>query len=245
MTTKPGEKKILEVRDLSVTFGTLTVLESISFFVERGDALAIIGPNGSGKTTLFRALLGAVPYAGTVRWAEGVRIGYVPQKLDIDRQLPLTAFDFLRSKACASGARKEDVARALTAVRLPDAVLARNLGELSSGHFGRAMIAFALIGKPNVLLFDEPTASVDMAGEEEIYETLHRLQDEHDLTLLLISHDLHLVYRHASTVLCVNRKQVCFGEPTEALTPDMLARLYGHHPALFHNLHNLHHEHRR
>ncbi|MBI2036805.1 MAG: metal ABC transporter ATP-binding protein [Candidatus Liptonbacteria bacterium] len=236
------KEKILDVRNLNVVFGDFIVLEDISFFVERGEALAIIGPNGSGKTTLFRALLSAIPYTGTVRWAPQTKIGYVPQKLDIDRQLPLTARDFLHSKARVSSAGREDVERAAASVRLEDAVLERNLGELSSGQFQRAMIAFALIGKPNVLLFDEPTASVDVAGEEEVYETLHRLQDEHGLTLLLISHDLHLVYRHANTVLCVNRKRTCFGEPVETLTPETLARLYGHHPALFHNLH---HDHRR
>lgn len=233
---QPREGKILDVRDLSVAFGDFVVLENISFFVERGEALAIIGPNGSGKTTLFRALLGTIPYAGTVRWAPRTKIGYVPQKLDIDRQLPLTARDFLTSKAHVSGAGKEDAARAAASVRLEDAVLERNLGELSSGQFQRAMIAFALIGKPDVLLFDEPTASVDVAGEEEVYDTLHRLQDEHGLTMLIISHDLHIVYRHATTVLCVNRTQVCFGEPVLTLTPETLSKLYGHHPALFHGL---------
>ncbi|MDP3947323.1 MAG: metal ABC transporter ATP-binding protein [bacterium] len=235
---EPREKKILDVQDLTVSFGDFVVLENISFTVLRSEALAIIGPNGSGKTTLFRALLGAIPYRGTVRWVEGTKIGYVPQRLDIDRQLPITARDFLYSKARISGASEKEISEAATAVRLSETVLRRNLGELSSGQFQRAMIAFALIGSPNVLLFDEPTASVDVAGEEEVYETLHRLQDERGLTLLLISHDLHLVYQHASTVLCVNKKQVCFGEPTMTLTPEMLAKLYGHHPALFHGLHH-------
>lgn len=238
MTKKPRSEKILDVRELAVAFGDFVALENISFFVERGEALAIIGPNGSGKTTLFRALLGAIPYSGTVRWAPGTKIGYVPQKLDIDRQLPVQAKDFLLSKARISGASAGEIAAAVHAVRLSGAVLERNLGELSSGQFQRAMIAFALIGKPDVLLFDEPTASVDVAGEEEVYETLHRLQDERNLTMLLISHDLHLVYRHATTVLCVNRAQVCFGEPTEMLTPETLSRLYGRHPALFHGLHH-------
>jgi zinc transport system ATP-binding protein len=235
---KKISEKILEVQNLSVYFGEALVLENISFSVERGEVLAIIGPNGSGKTTLLRALIGSIPYSGKIIWAEDTKIGYVPQKLDIDRQLPIRTQDFLNAKAKISGANDDDIAEAVNAVKLSNAVLIRNLGELSSGQFQRAMIAFALIGNPNVLLFDEPTASVDIAGEEEIYETLHHLQDKRKLTMLLISHDLHLVYRHATNVLCVNQKQLCFGEPIETLTPETLSKLYGHHPALFHNIHD-------
>lgn len=103
----------------------------------------------------------------------------------------------------------------------------KKFSELSSGEFQRALIAWALIGKPNLLLFDEPTASVDIEGQELIYELLHRLEERHGITLILISHDLTVVYRYATKVLCLNHSQICFGYPQEVLTTERLEELYG------------------
>lgn len=229
--------KLLTVANLDVSFDGFSAIENLSFEVEEGETLAIVGPNGSGKTTLFRALLEVIPFSGRIEWNKKVRIGYVPQKIDIDRQLPMTINDFLLAKASISGLKSEAIKTIREAVKLPDGLLRQNIGHVSSGQFQRAMIAFALLGDPNTLLFDEPTASVDIAGEEEIYETLHRLQDQRGLTLILISHDLHLIYRHATKVLCLNKRKICYGEPTAALTPKNLTKIYGHHPALYHHLH--------
>ena len=96
---------VLEVEHLRVSFGENEVLRDLSFAVPEGSVLAVIGPNGSGKTVLFHALIGSVPHRGTVRWAEGVRLGYVPQKMDIERDLPVSGVDFLRAKAAISGVR--------------------------------------------------------------------------------------------------------------------------------------------
>jgi zinc transport system ATP-binding protein len=93
----------LEVEDLGVRFGRQPVLAGVNLAVPEGETLAVIGPNGSGKTILFKALIGAVPAEGAVRWAPGTRLGYVPQKLDIERELPITGHDFLRAKAAVSG----------------------------------------------------------------------------------------------------------------------------------------------
>jgi zinc transport system ATP-binding protein len=217
----------LEVEDLSVSFGEARVLHGLSFAVPRGQALAVIGPNGAGKTVLFRALSGAIAYQGQVRWAEGTRIGYVPQKLDIERDLPLTGQDFLHAKAAVSGARREDVQRALAEVNLPRRVAQKPIGTLSGGQFQRLLLAFALVGRPTVLLFDEPTAGVDEPGEERLYEMIHRVQEEDRLTLLLISHELSLVYRYATNVLCLSREVPCYGPPDEVLTPERIEQVYG------------------
>src|SRR5689334_21500213 len=90
--------KILEVKDLNVSFNGIKAVDNLNFEVDEEDNFAIIGPNGSGKTVLFRALLGTVPYKGEIKWAEGIRIGYVPQKLEIDKSLPLTLEEFLKTK---------------------------------------------------------------------------------------------------------------------------------------------------
>lgn len=229
---------LLRVENLSVAFDGFPAIENLSFAVEEGETLAIVGPNGSGKTTLFRALLGVIPFSGKIEWDKKVKIGYVPQKIDIDRQLPMTVNDLLLAKADINNLKKDSIKQICESVKLPDGLLQKNIGQISSGQFQRTMIAFALLGDPNTLLFDEPTASVDIAGEEEIYETLHRLQDQRGLTLILISHDLHLVYRHAAKVLCLNKRKICYGEPIQTLTTENLAKLYGRHPALFHHLHD-------
>lgn len=230
-------KEILKVNNLSASLSGFPILEKISFDVKEGETLAILGPNGSGKTTLFRALIGMIPSEGTIHWRKDARIGYVPQKLDIDRQFPITVMDFLHAKAKISGADDQSVHTNIEYVKLPKTILNKSIGKISSGQLQRTMVAFSLIGNPNVLLFDEPTASVDIAGEEEIYETLHRLQDERNITMIIISHDLHLIFKHAANVLCINKKQICYGEPSRALTAQNLELLYGHHPALFHHIH--------
>ncbi len=228
---------ILKVSNLSVIFPDQDVLTDISFEVQEGESLAIVGPNGSGKSVLLRALIGAVPYIGLVTWGNGVRIGYVPQRLDLDRSIPLTLGDFLATKIKILGLPKNVAQEALLKVKLDASFLDKKLGFLSGGQFQRALIAFALIGKPNVLLFDEPTSGVDLPREEQIYETLHRLEDEGGLTLILVSHDLSLVYKHSSQVICLNKSLICEGVPQEVLTSETLQKLYGDR-VLYHHEHD-------
>jgi zinc transport system ATP-binding protein len=218
----------LEVEGLGVRFGRRPVLSGVSFVVPEGDTLAVIGPNGSGKTILFKALIGAVPTEGTVRWAPGTRIGYVPQKLDIERDLPITGIDFLRAKAAVSRGAESDVPRALAMVNLTQDVAAQPIGTMSGGQFQRLLLAFALMGRPTVLLFDEPTAGVDEPGEEGLYALIRRLQKAERMTLLLISHELAVVYQHADLVLCLSasHRPAFLGSPQEVLTPERLRAAY-------------------
>ncbi len=224
---------ILEVEGLSVQFGRTAVLRDLSFAVSAGDALAIIGPNGSGKTVLFKALIGAVPYQGVIHWAPGIRIGYVPQKLDIERDLPLTGIDFLRAKADVTRVSRQGVERALDLVSLASDLAAKPIGALSGGQFQRLLLAFALMGDPAVLLCDEPTAGVDEPGEEGLYAMIRRVRQAVGLTVLLISHELSLVYHYATAVLCLGRSGSCYGPPLEVLTPERLQEMYGT-PMRFH-----------
>lgn len=218
---------VLEVDGLSVRFGGVAVFQDLSFTVRAGDALAIIGPNGSGKTVLFKALIGTLPYRGRIRWAAGTRIGYVPQKLDIERDLPLSGMDFLHAKATVSHAPDDAVTQALDQVNLSPDVAAKPIGTLSGGQFQRLLVAFALMGNPTVLLCDEPTAGVDEPGEEGLYAIIRRIQEATGLTVLLISHELNLVYRYATAVLCLGRSGSWYGPPLEILTPERLQEAYG------------------
>lgn len=226
-------RNVLEVSDLAIRFGRTEIFSGLSFTVPEGAALAIVGPNGSGKTVLLRALIGAVPFEGTLRWAPDVRLGYVPQKLDIARDAPITGFDFLRARAALSRTSNVTALQMLTAVGLASEAGAQPIGALSGGQFQRLLVALALVGAPNVLLLDEPTAGVDEPGQERLNELIHRLQRDRGLTVLLISHDLSIVYRHATTVLCLGRERHWFGPPKDILTPDLLHEVYGT-PVAFH-----------
>ena len=224
---------VLTVEHLSVTFGATEILKDLSFRVCRGESVAVIGPNGAGKTVLFRSLIGAIPVRGTITWAPGVRLGYVPQKLDLARDVPISGTDFLRAKASITHAGDSAVADAVNAVGLSSQAARLPIGALSGGQFQRLLVAFALLGSPDVLLLDEPTAGVDEPGQERLNEIVHRLQTDHGLTVFQISHDLSIVHRYATSVLCLNRDHVCFGPPRTILTPELLQSIYGA-PVAFH-----------
>jgi zinc transport system ATP-binding protein len=230
-TARPDH--VLEVEGLAIRPGGTEILSGLTFSVPRGAALAIIGPNGSGKTMLLRALTGGVPFEGTVRWGADVRLGYVPQKLDIARDAPLTGFDFLRARAALSSRPAPPALEMLAAVGLTAEAAAHPIGLLSGGQFQRLLVAFALMGRPNLLLLDEPTAGVDEAGQERLNELMDRLRREQGLTVFLVSHDLSVVYHNATAVLCLGRRHHCFGPPRDVLTPDLLRELYGS-PIAFH-----------
>ena len=174
---------------------------------------------------LFKALIGAIPFAGQIQWSPGVRIGYVPQKLDLERDLPITGLDLLSAKrrVVAGDEQLDALARRVGLER----ETRKPIGALSGGQFQRLLVALALVGDPDVLLLDEFTAGVDAPGQERLTELVRTLQAEHELTVLSISHDLSVVYRSASNVLCLSRDRSCIGPPRKILTPALLEEIYG------------------
>jgi zinc transport system ATP-binding protein len=218
---------IVEVDHLSVRFSNTCVLTDLTFHVSRGTSLAVVGPNGAGKTVLFRALIGSIPFEGTVRWAPGTRIGYVPQKLDLERDVPLTGLDFLRARAALAGKPEANLRQVLDLVAISPEIARQTIGTLSGGQFQRLLVAFALVGNPNVLLLDEPTAGLDEPGQERLHELVQRLQNDHGFTIMFISHELSVVYQYATQVLCLSRQRAYLGPPRTILTPDLLAEVYG------------------
>jgi len=117
-------------------------------------------------------------------------------------------------------------------------VLETRMGARSGGELQRVLIAYALLGDPNVLLFDEPTAGVDIAGEETVYSLIHKLQADEDLTIIFISHELQVVNQYATNVLCLNKERICFGPPSTAIDNESLAKMYGEDAHLY-----KHHDH--
>jgi zinc transport system ATP-binding protein len=214
---------ILKVKNLNVLLNDQSIIENLSFEVKRGDALTILGPNGAGKSVLLKTLIGLIPYRGEIEWAKAIKIGYVPQRLPFIKDIPLSIKDFFNLK----GSHEKETEAILNSVGFKQDFSRKKIGDLSSGQFQRVLIAWGLVGNPQVLLFDEPMTGVDISAEETIYNLLAKLKLERDLTILLVTHDLSVVYKFSTDVICLNRQPICYGPPREVLTLESLQKLYG------------------
>jgi zinc transport system ATP-binding protein len=190
--------------------------------VKEGEVLTILGPNGAGKTVLLKTLLGILPYKGKIEWTPGIKIGYVPQRLPFIKDIPMSVGEFFKLKVSS----EKEVKEILNSIGLKKDILEKKIGDLSSGQFQRILVGWALVGNPQVLLFDEPTTGIDISGQESIYELLEKLRKERNLTILLVTHDLSIVYKLATNCLCLNKKMLCYSSPKE-LTSERLSQLYG------------------
>ncbi|MDO8571306.1 MAG: metal ABC transporter ATP-binding protein [bacterium] len=238
MASKKNEKErpLLEVKNVFVALQGNDIIKDISFGVCRGSTLAVIGPNGAGKSVLLRAIIGLVSYSGTITLEPSSRIGYVPQRIHLDQHLRLTVEDLFSIKKRLRRLSDAQVKEAIERIPLPPDTLRKQLINLSAGNLQRVMIIFAIMDDPQLLLFDEPTANIDIPGERTIYESLHQLQDEKRMAVMLVSHDLYTVSRYASHVLCLNKEMVCFGDTHEFLEPSVLKKLFGD-TVLYHHKH--------
>lgn len=220
-------KTILKVKNLKVKLGEEEIIRNLSFEVKEGEFLVFLGPNGAGKSTLMRAILGLIPFEGEVVWLRKLKISYLPERLSREkfRKSLVSVEEFFKFKRVS----RERIVAILAAVGLePDKVVGRNVGSLSAGQFQRLLIAWSLVSEPEVLFFDEPETGIDLGGEETVYSLLERFWREKKLTVFLITHDLNIVYRYATNILCLNKNQVyCFGPPREILTPQVLEKVYG------------------
>ena len=248
----------IEVRGLRVTLGDTAVLRGVDFHVPKGEIVALIGPNGSGKTTLLRCLLGLQrPDSGQVRLlgeavGPGVlkRIGYVPQRLPFDRSFILSVREFLALRLRETRGwfwqrhrHTDERLRAALAEVGVDHLFDRPIAGLSGGQLQRVLIAFSLLGQPELLLLDEPTAGVDTPGEQDFYGLITEVHRRHKLTVVLVSHDLSMVYRHAARVYALNGVICCEGTPEEVMNADSLKQAYGIHVTPYHHEHGPGHHH--
>jgi zinc transport system ATP-binding protein len=211
---------ILNVTQLNLKIQNQIILSNISFKLKRGTTLAIVGPNGAGKSMLFKTLLNLVPYEGKIDWEGKVTMGYVPQLLSV-KDIPISVREFLSIK------KSSDLEHYLSLVGLSKEILDKSLSILSGGQLRRVLIAWAVLDKPNVLLFDEPTTGVDLDSEEAIYRMLRKLTKENGVTLLLISHDLHIVREYSDYVLALNKCVTFFGESKQIMNLSLQETIFG------------------
>lgn len=232
-----GNGPLVEGCDLVVWLGGQKVLDRVSAAIHAGEIVSLIGPNGSGKTTLVRVLLGLVaPNEGSVHVRPGVRVGYVPQNLHLDRTLPLTVRRFVTLTA-----PYDDHAVNAALAELGVAHLAeRVFHDLSGGERQRVVLARALLRRPDLLVLDEPTQGVDVRGLDEIHRVIRDFRDRSGCSVLLVSHDLHLVMEATDRVLCLNRHICCSGTPSMVAAAPEYQALFGKRALYVHRHDHVH-----
>src|SRR5690554_6313630 len=219
----PGDT-LVNVKGAGVQRDGRWLVRNVEFDVARGEIVTLIGPNGSGKSTTARTAIGAIaPDEGSVWRKSGLRVGYVPQKLTIDWTLPLTVERLMTLTASHS---KAEISAALASVGISH--LARSqVQHLSGGEFQRALLARAMLRKPDLLVLDEPVQGVDFSGEAALYQLIGTIRDRTGCGILLISHDLHVVMAATDTVICLNGHVCCRGTPQAVAADPKYRRLFG------------------
>jgi zinc/manganese transport system ATP-binding protein len=237
-----ADNDLLRLENIGVRLGGRQILSGVSFSVAPGQFTGLIGPNGAGKTTLLRVILGLQPPTegrvllnGSPKTRRGGGlIGYVPQKLAIDQDMPLRARDVVGlgidgnkvGFPLPSASRRQRITEALEAVGAESYADAR-IGELSGGEQQRVLIAHALIGRPRLLLLDEPLANLDLRSEQGIVSVLARLAHEQGIAVLISAHDLNPLLREIDTVVYVAAGRAAAGRTDEIIQSDVLSALYG------------------
>ncbi len=232
---------LISARSLWLARSGRTILQGVDIDIAAGEIMTLIGPNGAGKTTLVRVLLGLeAPDQGTTLRKAGLVVGYVPQRFEVDRAIPLTVARFITLGRHAEDEEIERVLADVGAGKLGD----RQLTDLSGGELQRVLLARALIRAPSVLVLDEPVRGVDFAGEAELYNLINRLRAERGFGVLLVSHDLHVVMAQSDRVICLNRHVCCSGVPQSVAQHPEYARLFGPQAARAFGLYHHSHDHR-
>ena len=216
------------------------LVRGVSFSIDAGEIVTLIGPNGSGKTTTAKMALGIIDYdEGAIKRRAELNISYVPQRLTVDWTLPLTVHRFMRLTGRVSVQEAED-AMALTGI---SHLAGAEVRTLSGGEFQRVMLARAIARKPDFLVLDEPVQGVDFNGEIALYDLIKRIRDEMHCGILLISHDLHIVMAATDRVICLNGHVCCSGTPTVVASSPEYKALFGARATSTLAVYEHHHDH--
>ena len=231
---------ILKATDISFRGNNTDILDSVSFELYRGQITTIIGPNGAGKSTLTSIVNGLIePHSGNIERAAGLRIGYLPQKVYVNTLMPLTVARLMQLTQPVSTIEIDQALAQTEVAHLKQ----RQVQSLSEGELKRVLLARTTLGKPDLIVLDEPTAGVDITGEVKMYELIASFRNRLNCAVLLVSHNLHLVMSRTDQVLCLNQHLCCSGQPESVSRhPEYLA-LFGDHAARSLAIYTHHHDH--
>ena len=221
----------IEMDNVNVRRGHSVLLRDINLHIHCGELTALIGPNGAGKTTLLKALMGIIPHDGST--LSQVRVGYVPQRLDMDVDTPVSVMDLVQSaiggRPSWLGPSREDKERArnLLSVTHVEGLINRRVGALSGGELQRVLLALALDPMPDLLILDEPISGMDQNGVDMFYNMVENLLRERHMAILLVSHDFDMVRRHAQRAILIKGTVLCDGTPEDVFASPEFISVFG------------------
>lgn len=231
---------ILSARDATLVIGGRTILDHVNLDVRSNEIVTVIGPNGAGKSTLVRCLLGLQPLtSGEIIRQKDLRIGYVPQRFPLTPNVPLDVRRLLSLTLKPTESEIDDALAETGIGHLKNA----NVSRLSGGELQRALLARALLRKPQLLVLDEPVQAVDFMGEARMYELISEVRKRHGCGILMVSHDLHMVMAESDHVVCLNGHVCCEGGPIKVQQDPEFAKLFGPSAARMIAAYTHHHDH--
>ncbi len=216
--------ELITAKNISVFRDGRSVLRDVSVTIGHGDFITIIGPNGAGKSMLLKCLMGFYqPDKGEVSQSSDLRIGYVPQRLVADQSVPISVRRFLKLRKKSDGEILEKIVQETEIARILDQPLA----VLSGGELQRVLLARALLDQPTLLVLDEPAQNLDITGQLAFYRLIEKIYRENEISILMVSHDLHLVMSATKNVLCLSGEVCCYGEPSSVAQDPAFITLFG------------------
>lgn len=235
------KKSLIELKHVHVNLQGQPILDDITLTIYSNQIITIIGPNGAGKTTLLKTLLGLVNHSsGTIERQADLTIGYVPQKLQINPNLPLTVKRFIK---LLPNLADDQIQYAMEEVGAAH-ILQRSMHALSGGELQRVLLARALLRNPKLLVLDEPTQGVDIKGQVELYHLINQIKQRYHCGVLMVSHDLNVVMSNTDRVICLNQHICCSGHPEQVSHDPAFKELFGEYAnnfAIYHHQHDHQH----
>lgn len=219
---------LTKIENISVKIENQDILKNVSFDIHCNELTMIVGRNGAGKSTLLKAILGEIVHSGQIEFydmkeakKEDIKIGYVPQSLNLERDMPTTVFDmfssYISNKPVWIEKDKEIYNKVLQSLKQfgAESLIDKRVGNLSGGELQRVLLSIAITPLPNLLILDEPVSGIDLNGTKEFYQILTRLKNEYDMSIVLVSHDMGLVKKFADRVILIDKEVKCNGTPEE------------------------------
>ena len=212
---------LISAKNVSVLKHQKSILDNIDIQISKNDFITIIGPNGAGKTMLLKCLMGFYkPTSGRIERKEKLKIGYMPQSINVIGTMPMTVKDFIT-------VRKEydDISlnKVIIEVNIGE-IVNKQLSVLSGGELQRVLLARSLLNNPDLLILDEPAQNLDISGQLNFYKLIQEIYSKRNISILMVSHDLHLVMVSTKKVLCLYKHICCSGAPQQiAKDPEFLS----------------------
>jgi len=216
-------KALIKANNISLTHNGKSVLDNVSFELNPGDFITLIGPNGAGKSSLIKVLLGLIkPNKGSVEKSQNIKLGYTPQSFIPNEFIPISVIDFINLNQKTNNNLIEETSKLVGIENLLNA----SLKDLSGGEMQRVLLARALIGRPNILILDEPAQNLDINGQMHLYKLIQDIHKQRGCAVLMVSHDLHRVMKDSTQVLCLYHHICCMGQPESILKDSQFNDLF-------------------